>query len=133
MVSYYHSLHMSLRTTATLGFTFGGKRAHQLCHFLIRRNCLFQGKRTKKAGIVGKYGTRYGASIRKVVKKIEIAQHSKVSGVRFILHFSTNDLLFSALQYSCPFCGKVSVKRHSVGIWKCGSCKKTLAGGGELF
>ena len=26
-------------------------------------------KRTKKAGIVGKYGTRYGASLRKVVKK----------------------------------------------------------------
>ena len=30
-----------------------------------------QGKRTKKVGICGKYGTRYGASIRKVMKKIE--------------------------------------------------------------
>mmetsp|Transcript_1015 Transcript_1015/g.1499 ORF Transcript_1015/g.1499 Transcript_1015/m.1499 type:complete len:94 (-) Transcript_1015:80-361(-) len=66
------------------------------------------GKRTKKAGIVGKYGTRYGSSIRKVVKKIEISQHSK---------------------YNCPFCGKTSVKRHSAGIWECGSCKKTMAGG----
>jgi large subunit ribosomal protein L37Ae len=26
-------------------------------------------KRTKKVGIVGKYGTRYGASLRKIVKK----------------------------------------------------------------
>lgn len=45
-----------------------------------------QAKRTKKVGIVGKYGTRYGASLRKMVKKIEITQHSK---------------------YTCSFCGKV--------------------------
>jgi large subunit ribosomal protein L37Ae len=43
------------------------------------------GKRTKKVGITGKYGTRYGASIRKVIKKMEVSQHSK---------------------YSCAFCGK---------------------------
>lgn len=48
----------------------------------------FQAKRTKKVGITGKYGTRYGASLRKMVKKMEITQHSK---------------------YSCSFCGKVSV------------------------
>ncbi|KAK6037541.1 hypothetical protein COOONC_24954 [Cooperia oncophora] len=29
-------------------------------------------KRTKKVGIVGKYGTRYGASLRKMVKKMEM-------------------------------------------------------------
>lgn len=34
-------------------------------------------KRTKKVGIVGKYGTRYGASLRKIVKKMEVSQHSK--------------------------------------------------------
>ncbi|KAI3921924.1 hypothetical protein MKX01_005613 [Papaver californicum] len=34
-------------------------------------------KRAKKAGIVGKYGTRYGASLRKQIKKMEISQHSK--------------------------------------------------------
>jgi large subunit ribosomal protein L37Ae len=44
------------------------------------------GKRTKKVGICGKYGTRYGASLRKMIKKIEISQHSR---------------------YICPFCGKV--------------------------
>jgi large subunit ribosomal protein L37Ae len=65
-------------------------------------------KRTKKVGVVGKYGTRYGASLRKQVKKIEITQHAK---------------------YSCPFCGKDSVKRTAVGIWNCKSCKKTMAGG----
>jgi large subunit ribosomal protein L37Ae len=65
-------------------------------------------QRTKKAGITGKYGVRYGASLRKQVKKMEISQHSK---------------------FTCVFCGKDSVKRKSVGIWNCGSCKKTMAGG----
>lgn len=44
-------------------------------------------KRTKKVGIVGKYGTRYGSSLRKVVKKIETTAHAT---------------------YVCPFCGRVS-------------------------
>lgn len=43
-------------------------------------------KRTKKVGITGKYATRYGASLRKMVKKMEVTQHSK---------------------YTCVFCGKV--------------------------
>jgi large subunit ribosomal protein L37Ae len=60
------------------------------------------------SGIVGKYGTRYGASLRKVVKKQEVSQHSK---------------------FFCDFCGKYSVKREAVGIWKCGGCNKTKAGG----
>ncbi|KAL2164230.1 hypothetical protein VTH06DRAFT_3446 [Thermothelomyces fergusii] len=42
-------------------------------------------KRTKKVGISGKYGTRYGASLRKLVKKQEVSQHAK---------------------YTCTFCGK---------------------------
>ncbi|KAK3985939.1 ribosomal protein L37ae [Cladorrhinum sp. PSN332] len=65
-------------------------------------------KRTKKVGISGKYGTRYGASLRKLVKKQEVSQHAK---------------------YTCTFCGKDSVRRTSVGIWNCKSCKKVLAGG----
>ena len=66
------------------------------------------GKRTKKGGIVGKYATRYGASLRKMVKKIEISQHDK---------------------YVCPFCGKKAMRRDAVGIWKCKKCSKTIAGG----
>ncbi|KAK4221620.1 ribosomal protein L37ae [Podospora fimiseda] len=65
-------------------------------------------KRTKKVGISGKYGTRYGASLRKLVKKQEVSQHAR---------------------YTCAFCGKDSVRRSAVGIWNCKSCKKVLAGG----
>lgn len=69
-------------------------------------------KRTKKVGIVGKYGTRYGASLRKQIKKIEVSQHSK---------------------YTCSFCGKQSMKRTCVGIWKCKACNKTVAGGAYVY
>lgn len=66
------------------------------------------GKRTKKVGITGKYGTRYGSTLRKLVRKIEVSQHST---------------------YRCVFCGKDSVTRKCVGIWKCKSCQKVVAGG----
>jgi large subunit ribosomal protein L37Ae len=66
---------------------------------------------TKKAGIVGKYGCRYGATNRKVIKRMEIQQHIS--------------------NYPCAFCGKNSIKRVCVGIWKCRAkqCGKTMAGG----
>ena len=69
-------------------------------------------KRTKKAGIVGKYGTRYGASLRKQIKKQEVSQHAK---------------------YLCDFCGKFSVRRQAVGIWNCRDCGKTKAGGAYVL
>ena len=65
-------------------------------------------RRTKKQGIVGKFGTRYGGSLRKIVKKYEISQHAK---------------------YNCQFCGKDQVKRQAIGIWKCKSCLRTIVGG----
>ena len=65
-------------------------------------------KRTKKVGICGKYGTRYGATLRKVVKKFEISQHAR---------------------YVSPFCGKNTVKRTAVGIWHCKRTNKKIAGG----
>ena len=65
-------------------------------------------KRTKKVGIVGKYGTRYGGALRKIIKKFELQQHAK---------------------YVCPHCGKTSVKRQAIGIWKCNGCKVVFAGG----
>jgi hypothetical protein len=49
-------------------------------------------KRTRKAGVVGKYGTRYGGAIRKIVKKFEIQQRAK---------------------YVCPRCGKVLLSSFS--------------------
>jgi len=66
------------------------------------------GKRTKKVGITGKYGTRYGSTLRKLLRKIEVSQHSA---------------------YRCVFCGKDCVKRQCAGIWECRSCKKVVAGG----
>ena len=44
-------------------------------HRTVHTNTM--GKRTKKVGITGKYATRYGASLRKNMKKTEISQHSK--------------------------------------------------------
>ncbi|XP_036590847.1 60S ribosomal protein L37a-like [Trichosurus vulpecula] len=69
-------------------------------------------KRTKKVGIVGKYRTRCGVSLRKMVKKIEISQHAK---------------------YTCSFCGKTKMKKRAVGIWHCGSCMKTVAAGAWTY
>lgn len=53
-------------------------------------------------------GTRYGASLRKQIKKMEVSQHSK---------------------FFCEFCGKYAVKRKAVGIWGCKDCGKVKAGG----
>lgn len=39
-------------------------------------------KRTKKVGITGKYGTRYGASLRKQVKKMEVRALMRNNGSR---------------------------------------------------
>ena len=65
-------------------------------------------KRTKKVGITGKYGTRYGGALRKIARKYEISSHAK---------------------YICGFCGKKGLKKQAVGIWKCKFCGKTVAGG----
>ncbi|KAI4292417.1 large subunit ribosomal protein L37Ae [Pancytospora philotis] len=62
---------------------------------------------TKKVGITGKYGTRYGSTLRKRIKSIEESQHKK---------------------YICDACGKLSVKRLCVGIWQCKSCSHKFAG-----
>merc|ERR1712070_1352989 len=65
-------------------------------------------KRTKKVGIARKYGVRYGSSLRKLMKKFETMQRQR---------------------YVCPFCGKATVRKVSVGIWRCRACKKIMAGG----
>merc|ERR1711976_260968 len=70
------------------------------------------GQEDQDVGIVGKYGTRYGASLRKDIKKMETTQHGK---------------------YICSFCGKETMKRYATGIWTCNSCKKSVAGGAYVY
>ena len=57
---------------------------------------------------------RYGASLRKTVKKMEISQHSK---------------------YLCTFCGKDKMKRQATGIWFCNdkNCRIKVAGGAYTY
>jgi large subunit ribosomal protein L37Ae len=65
-------------------------------------------KKTRKVGITGKYGTRYGSALRKIIKKFEVSQHAR---------------------YLCPFCGKEAVRRNAIGIWNCSGCGISVAGG----
>ncbi|KAI3869419.1 hypothetical protein MKX03_000676 [Papaver bracteatum] len=61
---------------------------------------------TKRISLVEEYmqfGTRYGASLCKQIKKMEISQHSK---------------------YFCEFPRKYALKRKAVGIWGCKYCSK---------
>ncbi len=66
------------------------------------------GRRTKKVGITGRFGARYGTTIRKRVKKIEDRMKQR---------------------HKCPECQTKAVKRVSVGIWKCRKCDFTFSGG----
>ena len=63
--------------------------------------------RTKKVKSAGRFGPRYGKSVRKKITEIESKQHKK---------------------QICPFCKKPKLKRLSKGIWKCKKCKKKFAG-----
>lgn len=68
-------------------------------------------QRTKKVGPVGRYGPRYGATIRRRVLDIELKQRRK---------------------HTCPACGRVSVRRVSTSIFNCKKCDLTFAGGAYL-
>ena len=54
-----------------------------------------------------RFGPRYGSTVKKRVEKIESRQKQK---------------------HKCPFCGRFSVKRVSVGIFLCSKCKKKFTG-----
>lgn len=69
-------------------------------------------KRTKKVGMFGKYGNRYGAYLPKIMKNMEITQYSK---------------------YSCIFCGKDFMKRACVVICPCKRCKHIVAGDAWVY
>jgi large subunit ribosomal protein L37Ae len=69
--------------------------------------CLEMG-RTKKAGPAGRFGSRYGATVRKRVMEIETEEKA--------LH-------------KCPNCETLALKRVAVGIWECKKCRMKFAGG----
>ena len=63
-------------------------------------------KGTKKVGMTGKYGPRYGVKIRKQIKSV--SRHM-------------------AKPQRCPECQADSVKRVASGIWKCRHCNLKFA------
>lgn len=65
-------------------------------------------RRTRKVGVVGRYGPRYGVRIRRRVQEIE-------EGLR--------------QRHVCPNCQAVAVKRRSSGVWACRRCGAVFAGG----
>lgn len=65
-------------------------------------------KRTKKVGLSGKFGARYGVSVRKRIRDVESVSRAR---------------------HPCPGCNHMAVKRVSTGIWKCRHCGLTFAGG----
>ncbi|WXG40790.1 MAG: 50S ribosomal protein L37ae [Candidatus Freyarchaeum deiterrae] len=67
--------------------------------------------RTKKVGIAGRFGVRYGTKVRKRVKTI------------------LEDMNKS---HKCPRCDTKAVKRVSAGIWSCKKCGYTFTGGAYL-
>jgi large subunit ribosomal protein L37Ae len=63
---------------------------------------------TKKVGITGKYGPRYGTKTKKVVLEIEKREEK---------------------ERVCPYCERRALKRIAAGIWFCKKCKAKFAGG----
>jgi len=60
-----------------------------------------------KVGPSGRYGVRYGRTIRSKINKIEKKQKSR---------------------QICPQCKHKAVKRVSSGIWQCRKCNNKFAG-----
>ncbi len=61
----------------------------------------------KKLGPAGRFGVRYGKSIKKKVNEVERKLRS---------------------WHKCPYCSKLKVKRVSVGIWQCRRCQSKFTG-----
>ena len=64
--------------------------------------------KTKKVGPTRGLGARYGSMVRKRYVKV---------------------LTEMRKGHECPQCGSGSVRRESVGVWKCKKCGLTFTGG----
>ncbi len=64
--------------------------------------------RTKKVGITGRFGPRYGRKAKRTVQKIEEKMKKK---------------------HVCPKCDRPYVKRIGSGICKCTKCDNVFTGG----
>jgi large subunit ribosomal protein L37Ae len=62
--------------------------------------------KSKKTKSAGRFGARYGKSVRDKLVNVESKQRIK---------------------QNCPFCEKSGVKRLSKGIWHCSKCDKKFA------
>lgn len=63
--------------------------------------------KTKKVGVAGKFGVRYGKKIRDTYAGVHKIQKGK---------------------HKCPNCRKPAVVRVSAGIWKCKKCGLKFSG-----
>lgn len=63
--------------------------------------------KTKTVGSTGRFGVKYGLTIRHRVLDIEKIQRKK---------------------QKCPYCGRLKAKRISFGIFKCGKCDSKFTG-----
>jgi large subunit ribosomal protein L37Ae len=64
--------------------------------------------RTKKVGSTGRYGSRYGAKLRRRVLDIDNRRKEPTR---------------------CPSCATKALKRKAVGLWVCSKCDLLFAGG----
>ncbi|MFH1424170.1 MAG: 50S ribosomal protein L37ae [archaeon] len=64
--------------------------------------------KTKKVGSAGRFGAKYGRSVRMQTKVIDAISKAK---------------------HECPRCSGLKVTRKAAGIWECSRCKSVFAGG----
>lgn len=62
--------------------------------------------KSKKARAAGRFGARYGKTVKDKLVKVEDKQRKR---------------------QTCPYCKKEGVKRKAKGIWECKKCGKTFA------
>ena len=65
-------------------------------------------QRTRKVGSTGRFGPRYGVSVRRRIGSVEAKQRK---------------------WHDCPECTKQRVRRVSTGIYRCRSCGLEFASG----